>query len=397
MWQKIKNYYHLAQALLAAFIFSFPSNKIAVIGVTGTDGKTTTVHMIYEILKASGQKVSMISSVGAAIGSKDYDTGFHVTTPSAWQVQKYLRKAADSGNKYFILETTSHGLDQNRLAQVNFQIGVLTNISHDHLDYHGTWENYAAAKAKLFKNVAFSILNFDDRKSFLFLKNRVSGQIITYAVKKSADINIKNFPIKLKIGGDYNLENALSAAATARALGIPKPKITRILAKFSLPKGRLQEVNMGQDFRVVVDFAHTPNALNRVLATLKSQTPKRLIVVFGAAGQRDKSKRKVMGKVADQNADVIILTAEDSRNENVVDICNQIASGIKNKTKGKNLFIVEERTNAINFAVSLAGENDTVGLFGKGHEKSMNFGKKETPWDEFKVASAAIRKKINDK
>ncbi|MDO8487583.1 MAG: UDP-N-acetylmuramoyl-L-alanyl-D-glutamate--2,6-diaminopimelate ligase [Candidatus Curtissbacteria bacterium] len=397
MWQRIKNYYHLAQAFLAAVIFNFPSNKIKVIGVTGTDGKTTTVHMIYEIIKASGQKVSMISSVGAAIGSKAFDTGFHVTTPSSWQVQKYLRKAADSGHKYFVLETTSHGLDQNRLAYVHFEIGVLTNITHDHLDYHGTWENYAASKAKLFKNVAYSILNYDDHKSFSFLQNKAAGQVIPYGIKSGADINTKNFPLKLKIKGDYNLENALASAAATKALGVSKQKIVRALAKFSKVPGRMEEINLGQGFNVIVDFAHTPNALSQALRTLKPKRPGRLMAVFGAAGERDKLKRPIMGRVADENADIIILTAEDPRNEKVLDIASQIKKGIKNKTEGKSLFVIEDREKAIGYAINLAAKNDIVGIFGKGHEKSMCFGKKESPWDEFHVTATAIRRRVNGK
>ncbi len=397
MWQQVKNYYHLFQALLAAIIFNFPSNKIKVIGVTGTDGKTTTVHMIYEILKESGQKVSMVSSVGAKIGSKTYDTGFHVTTPSSFQIQKYLRKAQDAGHKYFILETTSHGLNQNRLAYVNFEIGVLTNITHDHLDYHGTWGNYAASKAKLFKNVAYSILNLDDDKSFSFLQNKASGQIISYGIKNGADVNLKNFPLKLKIGGNYNLENALASATAALALGISKQKIARALAKFSHISGRMEEVNLRQNFRVVIDFAHTPNGLLQALKALKPQRPGRLIAVFGAAGQRDKTKRPIMGSVAAENANIIILTAEDPRNDSALDSARERKRGIKNKTEGKNLFVIEDREKAIGYAINLAVKNDTVGIFGKGHEKSMAYGLKETPWDEFKVAGSATRRRVNDK
>lgn len=397
MWQKIKNYYHLVQALAAAFIFSFPSNKIRVIGVTGTDGKTTTVHMIYELIKASGQKVSMISSFGVAIGSYAYETGFHVTTPSSWQVQKYLRKAVDSGHKYFVLETTSHGLDQNRLAYVKFQMGVLTNITHDHFDYHRTWENYAKAKARLFKNVAASILNADDEKSFAFLKNKVGGQTVTYGKGDGTDINLKNFPLKLKIKGDFNRENALAAAAAAYTLGISRQKITSALSRFKQVKGRLEEVDIGQNFNVVVDFAHTPNALAQALKTLKSAQAGRLIAVFGAAGARDKIKRPMMGKVADESADVIILTSEDPRQEKFQAITGQILKGIKNKTSGKTLYVIEDRKTAIIMAIGMAQKGDTVGLFGKGHEKSMAFGKKEIAWDEFEAARSAIRKRLNEK
>src|SRR3989344_5460646 len=169
MWQKLKNYYHLLQAFVAAIYFNFPSKKLTVIGITGTDGKTTTVSMIYHILKSAGKKVSMVSSVEAIVGNKKYDTGVHVTTPNPWQVQKFLRKALDMKSQYFVLEATSQGLNQYRLAFVDFILAVITNITSEHLDYHKTWQNYALAKAKLFQNAQTSVLNVDD-KSFNFLK-----------------------------------------------------------------------------------------------------------------------------------------------------------------------------------------------------------------------------------
>ena len=296
MWQKIKNLYHLLIAHLAAIYFHSPSKDLIVIGVTGTDGKTTTVNMIYHILKTAGYKVSMVSSIGAQIGTKSYDTGFHVTTPSPWQIQKYLRRAVNSGSKYFVLEATSHGLDQNRLACVNFKVAVLTNITQDHLDYHKTWQNYALAKAKLFKNTQFSILNLDDSKSYDFLKSKVGGKLTTYCLKGNADFTQDNTRFKLKIPGSFNLENALAAAAACQVLEVNKRNITKALNNFSGIKGRLEEVNLGQNFKVIIDFAHTPNAHEQVLKTLKLKYPSsRLIVVFGAAGERDKSKRALMG------------------------------------------------------------------------------------------------------
>ena len=396
MWQKIKNYYHLAQAFLSAIVFNFPSKNILVIGVTGTDGKTTTVHMIYEVLKCSGQKVSMISSVGAAIGAKAHDTGFHVTTPSAWQIQKYLRRAVDAGHKYFVMEATSHGLDQNRLAFVKFKVGVLTNITHDHLDYHGTWGNYANSKARLFKNVNLSILNLNDEKSFSFIKNKVKGTTVTYGLTKDADVNPQNFALKLKIPGSYNQLNALAAAAAASRLGISKQKIAKALNHFLPVHGRMEEVNIGQVFKVIVDFAHTPNALSQAMGAIKPERG-RLIAVFGAAGKRDITKRAKMGEAADASADIIILTAEDPRTENIETIISQIKKGIKNKTEGKTLFVVQNREEAINFAVDLAKAGDAVGLFGKGHEKSMAYGKRETPWDEFEAAKGAIKRRLHAK
>ncbi len=399
MLRKLKNLYHFFQALIAAVIFNFPSKNLVVIGVTGTDGKTTTVHMIYEILKTAGLKVSMISSVYAVIGPRQYDTGFHVTTPNAWHVQKYLRRALDGGSKYFVLETTSHGLDQNRLAFVNFNTAVITNITHEHMDYHKNWQKYASAKAKLFKSVKTSILNGDDQ-SFNFLKHKVSGKILTYSTKTEEDFNPKNFPLKLKIPGEYNLANALAAAAAAKNLGVTKQKILRALNNFTGVIGRMENIDLGQNFKVFIDFAHTPNGLEQSLKTLRSQLgsdSSKLIAVFGAASQRDKSKRPIMGKVADQNSDVIIITAEDPRKEKTEKIAEEIAKGIKGKKLNEGYFVVPSRAGAIEFAINLARDGDTVGIFGKGHEKSMAHGKKEYPWDEFKVTKDAIKKRIAGK
>lgn len=400
MWQKIKNIYHLLTALFAAVFFNFPSKKLTVIGVTGTDGKTTTVNMIYHILKTAGKKVSMISSVNAQIGDKIYDTGFHVTTPDPWQIQKYLNEAVRSGSNFFVLETTSHGLDQNRLAFVDFEVGVVTNITHEHLDYHKTWEKYAASKAKLLKNSKISVLNIDDKKSFNFLKTRVGGKIVTYGKFSLADINPKRFPLNLQIPGSFNLANALAAAATCSSLLIEKENILKTLSNFQGVIGRLEEIDLGQDFRVFIDFAHTPNGLEQALKTLRSQLTahnSQLIIVFGAAGERDRSKRLMMGKIAGKLADIIILTAEDPRSEKAEDICEQIKNGIRNKKDGKNLFIIPDRRQAIEKAISIAQPHDVVATFGKGHEKSMTFGSKDYPWDEFAVVKEAIKSRQNEK
>lgn len=401
MWQKLKNYYHLTQAALAAIFFNFPSKHITVIGVTGTDGKTTTVHMIYEILKSTTPKVSMVSSIYAAIGAKTYDTGFHVTTPNSWHVQKLLRKAVDSGHKYFVMETTSHGLNQNRLAFVQFDIGVLTNVTHDHLDYHGTWENYAFSKLRLFKNTKHSVLNEDDEKSYEFLKNKVGGKMVSYCLGGKGLFTLKSFPVKLKFLGEHNLSNGLAAATVTSVLGVTRPKILKSLNNFSSPKGRLDKINMSQDFEVYIDFAHTPNALKQTFLTLrKSQANRKkskLITVFGAAGKRDKTKRVEMGKIANVLADVIILTSEDPRDEDPIKIAMDIKKGIKIKRLGKDLFIIPERQKAIEFAINMCNEGDIVAILGKGHEKSMAIGKKETLWDEYEVVKRAIKKKLNAK
>ncbi len=396
MWQKIKNIYHLLQAAVSAVFFNFPSKNIIVIGVTGTDGKTTTVHMIYEILKGAGQKVSMISSIYAAIGSKTYDTGLHITTPSSWQIQKLMRKAVDSGHRYFVLETTSHGLDQNRLALTKIEVGVLTNITHEHLDYHKSWGNYAQAKIKLLKMAKYKVINADDQKSFNMVLKNIRRRVITYSLRGKSDFNLKNTQLQLRIAGDYNLSNALAAYSACATLGIPTAKIKRALLAFGGARGRMDKINLKQKFDVVIDFAHTPNALEQALITLRGQIDGRrskLIAVFGAASERDVKKRAMMGVIADNHADVVVLTSEDPRNEDPLTITAQIKSGIKKKKTGIDLFEIPNRSEAINYAINLAGPGDVVGLFGKGHEKSMAIRGVETPWDEYEAARLAIRRK----
>jgi len=400
MWQQIKNLYHLLAALFASYYFSSPSKKLKIIGVTGTDGKTTTCHMIYEVLKAGGKKVSLISSIHAAIGSKSYDTGFHVTTPSPFTLQKFLKKIVKAKSEFLVLEVTSHGLDQNRVFGIDFEIAVLTNITQEHLDYHKTYKNYLKAKSKLFENARVCVLNADD-DSFSELKKITDRKIITYSERKTTDYNLNKFPIKLKIPGNYNLSNALAAAAACSQLGIPKKVITKTLAQFAGLKGRMEEVNLGQDFTIVVDFAHTPNGLKNALEALKFklESPKsKLIAVFGAAGERDRGKRPVMGQVAAKIADISVLTAEDPRTEKVGDITYEIAKGFlkERKKEGKSYYIEPDRKRAIELAVNLAKKDDIVATFGKSHEKSMCFGKIEYPWDEFEAIKKAIKNKLNE-
>ena len=395
MWQKIKNIYHLARAILASIYFGFPSKKLTVIGVTGTDGKTTTAHMIYEILKSADKKVSIISSIYAVIGEKNYDTGFHVTTPDPVALQRFMRKMVNEKTQYFILEVTSHALDQNRVAQINFKVGVLTNISHEHLDYHKNFKNYLMAKSKLFKNTKISILNIDDN-SFEKIAKIAGGRVVTYGINKKAQFSLKEFPVKLKISGDYNLHNALAAAAAASQLRVDKTTIISSLSNFQGLTGRMESIDLGQDFKVIIDFAHTPNALENALKTFQKLTKKRVITVFGCAGLRDKIKRPLMGKIAAENSDISVITAEDPRTEKAEDICYQIAQGFgqRGKKEHKDYYIITDRKEAIQFAINLARNGDIVATFGKSHEKSMCFGKKEYPWDEFLEVKRAIKKRL---
>lgn len=385
--QKIINiFYHLPKAFLANAVYGFPTRRLkqgglTVIGVTGTDGKTTTVNMIYQILKVAGEKVSMISTVNAP--------GFHVTSPDPFIVQRFAKKALTAGDKYLILEVTSHALDQYRFWGIKFDVGVVTNITHEHLDYHKTFENYFNVKTSLLKNVKFSIGNYNLRE----VLGKTEGKLITFGLDRG-DFNQRQIRLNLKILGDYNLENALAALACGFVLDIDRKIAQRALERFGGITGRMEEVKNNKGIKIFIDFAHTPNALLQALKALRPKTSGRLIAVFGSAGQRDTEKRSLMGEIAAREADIVVVTAEDPRGE-LEQINAQITKGAKKigAKEGVNLFITDDRQKAISLVINdLARKGDVVGIFGKGHEASMNLdGRKEIPWSDF----AAVKKALN--
>jgi UDP-N-acetylmuramoyl-L-alanyl-D-glutamate--2,6-diaminopimelate ligase len=405
MWQKMKNIYHLAQAVLANLIFKFPAQKLHVIGVTGTDGKTTTASLIYHILKSSGKKTALISTIGAYLGSKTYDTGFHVTNPASFPLQRFIKKIVDSGHDYLVLEVTSHGLDQNRVWGIPFEIAVLTNITHEHLDYHGTFEDYMKTKFKLFQKARNCVLNADEAVFPYFKSNLDPKKIMTYSYKlDSSDYNLDSYKFKTNLTGEFNKLNCLAAIATAKILQVPDKDIKQAILSFTAPQGRMEEVQ-DKPFRIIIDFAHTPNSFAQILPAVKEKTEGRLIHVFGCAGKRDTTKRPLMGTESAKYADIIILTAEDPRDETVDKISWEITqgfeegwkkeSGIQNlesRINNKTYYIISNRKEAIDFAVSISKKGDTLLLTGKAHEKSINYGQGEEPWDEFKVVKDAIKK-----
>ncbi len=384
---------HLPTAVLANLIYGFPSKKMTVIGVTGTDGKTTTVNMIYQILKSAGKAVSMVSTINAEIAGKSYDTGFHVTNPDPMLLQKFIKLAKTQNQQYLVLEVTSHGLDQFRAWGVKFDIGVITNITHEHLDYHGNWENYFKAKATLIKNVRVAVLNHAE-KHFDRLKKLTSGKVVSFGLTKQADFHPLKFPLKLSLPGEYNLQNALAAAAAAVNLGIDSKTIKSALESFNTLEGRMNDVPNDKGIKIYVDFAHTPFALEQSLKALRPKTKGKLIAVFGSAGARDVEKRGLMGGISAQLADLSVITAEDPRGE-LEKINAQILEGAQKKggELGKNVFIEGDRQKAIEFAInSLAKKGDVVGIFGKGHEKSLNYdGKTETPWSDHEAVKKALK------
>ena len=391
--QKAINYgKHLPMAVLANVKHGFPGRKLKVIGVTGTDGKTTTVNMIYSILKDAGKKVSMVSTINAEVASKKYETGFHVTSPHPSMIQGFLAQSVKNKDDYFVLEITSHALDQFRTWGVPIEIGVVTNITREHLDYHKTMENYLKAKAKLIEHAKYAVLNKDD-ESFTKLSKMTEGKVVSVSLKNSADLNLKNFPVSLKIPGEYNYSNALQAAAVAQILGIDQKSITGSLNKFKNLAGRMEEIPNKQGIKVVVDFAHTPNALENACKALKKQTNGRLIVVFGAASQRDAGKRPIMGQIAARFADITVLTSEDPRLEDPLRIIDEITAGmVAFGGKLNQTFYKEpDRKKAIEKALSLAKKGDVVGIFGKGHEKTMNIAGKEIPWSDQEAVQKALK------
>lgn len=416
--QPAKNFYHYVMAFFAALFFRFPARRLKVIGVTGTDGKTTTVNLIYHILHETGLKAGMISTIEAKFAGKSYQTGFHVTTPSSFAIQKFLRKMVDNKIDYTVLEITSHALDQNRCAFVPLYAGIITNVTQEHLDYHKSYKKYLLTKAKILKKVNYRILNTED-KSFETLKVLGNGQLVTfggfgadyfgeivssdgfstnYAIHyKTKQKQLKTMVVQSNLIGEFNLANILAAFAAGKVLGLEDKKILDAIETFHGVPGRMDLVDEGQGFKVVVDFAHTPHSLEVSLQALRKNTEKKLICVFGAAGERDKSKRALMGQIAANLADQIILTSEDPRSEKPEKIIDEIARGVEkaNGIQNTNYWKITDRREAILKAVGNLAENgDTVVILGKGHEKSMNIGGHEIPWDDKKEASEALKRRL---
>lgn len=417
--QPAKNLYHFVVAAAAALFFRFPGNKLKIIGVTGTDGKTTTVNLTHHILNEVGIQAGMISTLSAKIAGKTYETGFHVTTPSAFSIQKYLRKMVDSGVEYAVIEVTSHGLDQGRVAFVPFFIGLITNVTPEHLDYHRSFKNYVLTKAKILSKVKYRVLNAEDQ-SFESLKMMGTGQLVsfggqgtdyfgeeidsydsltTYAIHyRTKQKQLKTLAVSSKLIGEFNLLNILAAFAIGKLVGIEDKKLVNAISSFEGVPGRMQEVNLGQDFRIFIDFAHTPKSIELALNTLRKTTQNKLICVFGAAGERDPSKRVLMGQVAAKSADLIILTSEDPRSESPVKIVEQISKGVEREGGRVNIkyWKIIDRAEAIRKAVgNLAGSGDTVIILGKGHEQTMSIGGKEYSWSDLDQTKKALENRLS--
>jgi UDP-N-acetylmuramoyl-L-alanyl-D-glutamate--2,6-diaminopimelate ligase len=417
-----------ALASLAAAFYDYPARKLTMIGVTGTDGKTTTCNLLYQILLAAGCKAGLISTVNAVIGSEVLDTGFHVTTPEAPEVQRYLAKMVEAGLTHVVLETTSHGWAQHRVDACEFDIGVVTNITHEHLDYHGSYENYRAAKVRLFTGLAdtlpkpqgrigLAVLNQDD-SSYEYLKSVARARTVSYGLTAAADLRAEDIlhspdGVRFTVGGQglhcevasnlhglFNVSNCLAAfSAAVVGLGIEPQVAAQGIASLPGVPGRMERIDLGQAFTAIVDFAHTPNALKVSLETARlmlAQTgdgkPGRVIAVFGSAGLRDREKRRMMAEVSAELADISILTAEDPRTESLDGILEEMAQGARSKggMEGQTFWRVNDRGDALRLALKLARPGDLLISCGKGHEQSMCFGTTEYAWDDRTALRAAL-------
>ncbi len=390
MIQKIKNIYHLIVVILANVLFLFPGRRLTVIGITGTDGKTTAANIIYHILTSSGEKAAIISSLGAVIDKKKYDIGFHVTTPSPFSLQKYLWRAKRKGARYFIIEVTSHAIDQKRIFGIPFKIGVLTNVTYEHLDYHRTFDAYFKTKTKLLRDAQVAVVNRDDGTyTFLVDAQRLKDpkNWITYGLSDNSDINPNTFSFKTKLLGDFNKYNVLAAVSVCKYLGVQDEKIRHAVSEYINPIGRA-DIVYNKEFSVIIDFAHTPNAFDQILKAVRPLFKGRLIHVFGSAGKRDTHKRPMMGEISSQYADIMILTAEDPRGEDVGKINDEIASGVKERKS--QIIKIPDREEAIIAAIKMSKKGDVVLITGKAHEKSINYFGKEEPWDEYQTVEKAL-------
>ena len=426
------SWYHFSLAFLGAFFYGFPSRqrrgspegaakKITVIGVTGTKGKTTTSNIIAQILNLSGFKAGMATTVNFRIGEKEWINKTKQTMLGRFQLQKLLSQIVREGCKYAVVETSSEGILQHRHRFIDYNIAVFTNLSPEHIERHGSFENYRAAKIKLFEKVSckkngIGIYNLDDENANHFLKPSISkkygyslktGSSASGVIKKievsNIELSTKNTKFKIgdinfetKLIGDFNVYNLAAAICTVLSQGVGLGKISEVLNQVEPTPGRLEIVDQGQNFTVIVDYSYEPTGLESALKTLKIFNPNRIIVVFGsAAGGRDKWRRPKMGEIADKYADLIIVTTDDPYDENPENIIEDILKGIlKNKERAlnENVFNITDRREAIKKALKIAKANDLILFAGKGGEVWMNIVKgKKIPWNEKKIVEEELK------
>lgn len=404
---ELERTYRKSRAKVVAARYGNPARDLRVIAVTGTNGKTTTVNFLNEILKEAGYKTAMFSTANIEIAGIQTVNDTNSTTATVSKLQKFFYDAKKSDVEFALIEATSHALDQYKFAGVPIEMAIMTNLTQDHLDYHKTMENYAAAKAKLFEmQPRFIVLNTDDKYFDYFNKFEAGEQKITYGESDLAEVKIKSFKLykkgseaKLRIDnnvaleiatnlpGEFNVYNMTAAAAGAYLLGISLQDIQEGIANLEGISGRFQYATSNLPFEVVVDYAHTPDALEKLLQTSKKITKNRTILVFGACGDRDREKRPIMGKIAQDLADRIIVTDEENYTEDAKQIREEIIAGFSKKN-GKlpaNIQEIPDRKEAIRKALQIAGKGDTVLITGLGHEVYRIIDGEKTPWNDTEI------------
>ena len=414
----IEPYGHLSEGVLFNSINGFPGRGMKVIGVTGTNGKTTTCFMIHHMLKEAGYKTGLISTVAYGVNDDIRKQMQHMTSVPMPQLMKRLKWMKSQGVEWLVLETTSQALAQNRTWGVPYSLAVMTNVTHEHITYHGSFEKYRDAKVKLFsitnknrRGLRTGIINADDPSAGNFAKaiaNTVtyglkSGDLVARDVKiapTGSSYTVKNgqdtLHITCHMPGSFNVENSLAAVAVGLRLGLTNQQIEQGIASLREVEGRMVNIDEGQDFTVIVDYAHTPDSFEKLFKDLKPMVKGKIIALFGSLGGGDKTKRALQGELAGKYADEVVVCQEDDRNEKPESIMYDIANGVEKggKVRDKNLFLIHDRTEAIQFAIDRAGKDDTVLLLGKGHEKTLEDAAGEHPWDEVATAHTALKKRL---
>ncbi|MEO8972313.1 MAG: UDP-N-acetylmuramoyl-L-alanyl-D-glutamate--2,6-diaminopimelate ligase [Ktedonobacteraceae bacterium] len=412
----------VALANLACAFYQYPAQQLCTIGITGTDGKTTTSNLVSAILEAAHIRTGLMTTANFRIAGQEWENATRQSTLESLEIQQFLQRMLDNEVTHAIIETTSHGLELQRVRGCAFDIGVVTNITHEHLDFHKTLENYRRAKARLFEMLEpardkglgvhpYAILNRDD-SSYDILKPYCQVPILDYglderAAVRAVDVQLSanrtsfrailpntDLMIETQLVGHFNISNSLAAIATAYSLGVTPSDIAKGLANVTGVTGRMERIDEGQSFTVIVDYAHTPDSLEKVLAILRPLTPGKLMVVFGSAGERDVQKRPIMGRIAAQMADFFVITDEDPREEDREAILQAIAQGAEaaGKRQNSDFLCIADRTEAIATAFASASSGDTILLAGKGHEQSIIIGKEKIPWDDRQVARTQLRR-----
>ena len=405
-----------------------PSRSLAVIGVTGTEGKSTTVYLIWQLLRLSGSKAGFFSTVMSDTGEGEVPNPEHQTTPEASTVHRMLASMRDAGYEYAVVEASSHGLSPrtNRLGDVAFDVGVMTNVTLEHLEFHGTVEQYRQDKANLFRSLdrfghcktinglsvevpSFGVVNAEDPVSTLF-RQACSKPVLSFGVETpDADTRARNIavdpggasfdlvdggrtlPVRIDLPGEFNVRNALAALlVVSRLRGIPASDLSPLMARLKPVRGRMTVVDGGQPFEVIVDYAHTPSSFRTILPPLRNRVKGRLICLFGSGGERDTEKRPLQGRAAADSCDIVILADEDPRGEDSMALLEDIAAGCPELPRGERLFLIPDRRAAIRKAFSLARPGDLVLLLGKGHENSIIYADRTMPYDEIAEAEAAL-------